>query len=105
MADQNAGDRGVFVPYFNRLASTYKSIGLLALQFNTPILCGVARRVPEAERTRDGLGYRIFLVRRYLAMDIIIPYVLWITFLGFFFDWCLQRFITLRYPWYRVEED
>ena len=26
-----------------------------------------------------GLGYRIFVVRRYLAMDIIIPYVIWMT--------------------------
>jgi NitT/TauT family transport system permease protein len=30
----------------------------------------------EAIASTDGLGYRIFLVRRYLAMDVIIPYVL-----------------------------
>jgi NitT/TauT family transport system permease protein len=54
----------------------------------------------EAIASTDGLGYRIFLVRRYLAMDIIIPYVLWITFLGFTFDWLLQRFNAWRYPWY-----
>ena len=30
-----------------------------------------------------GLGYRIFVVRRYVAMDIIIPYVLWMTGLLF----------------------
>src|SRR5438552_1765481 len=33
-----------------------------------------------------GLGYRIFVVRRYLAMDIIIPYVLWMTVLLFLTD-------------------
>lgn len=31
VADQNAGDRGIFVPFFGRLASTYKSIGLMAI--------------------------------------------------------------------------
>jgi NitT/TauT family transport system permease protein len=30
----------------------------------------------EAIASTDGLGYRIFLVRRYLAMDVIIPCVL-----------------------------
>lgn len=54
----------------------------------------------EAIASSDGLGYRIFLVRRYLAMDIIIPYVLWITFLGFSLDWLLQKYGRWRYPWY-----
>ena len=33
----------------------------------------------EAIASTEGLGYRIFLVRRYLAMDVILPYVVWIT--------------------------
>jgi Kdo2-lipid IVA lauroyltransferase/acyltransferase len=45
IADQNAGDKGMFVPFFGRLASTYKSIGLLAISQNTPIVCGYAQRV------------------------------------------------------------
>lgn len=45
IADQNAGDRGLFVPFFNRLASTYKTIGLLAIQHEAPIICGQARRL------------------------------------------------------------
>lgn len=45
IADQNAGDRGMFVPFFGRLASSYKSIGLLAISQNVPIVCGYARRV------------------------------------------------------------
>ena len=58
----------------------------------------------EAIAATDGLGYRIFLVRRYLAMDVIIPYVLWITLLGFSFDWLL-RFATRRlFPWYQPEK-
>lgn len=54
----------------------------------------------EAIAATDGLGYRIFLVRRYLAMDVIIPYVLWITLLGFTFDRLLQAFSRWRYAWY-----
>jgi NitT/TauT family transport system permease protein len=40
----------------------------------------------EAIAATDGLGYRIFLLRRYLAMDVILPYVAWITLLAFLFD-------------------
>jgi NitT/TauT family transport system permease protein len=53
----------------------------------------------EAIASTDGLGYRIFLVRRYLAMDIIIPYVLWITLLGFCFDFLLRKLNYLLFPW------
>lgn len=55
----------------------------------------------EAIASTDGLGYRIFLVRRYLSMDVIIPYVLWITLLGFTFDYTLQLIIRKRYSWYQ----
>ncbi len=51
IADQNAGDRGLFVPFFNRLASSYKTIGLLAMQHEAPIICGQARRL---NWSRDG---------------------------------------------------
>jgi KDO2-lipid IV(A) lauroyltransferase len=46
IADQNAGDDGLFVPFFNHLASSYKSIGLLAMRYRVPIAAGWARRVP-----------------------------------------------------------
>lgn len=45
IADQNAGDRGIFVPFFGRLASTYKSIALLAITEQVPVICGYARRL------------------------------------------------------------
>lgn len=45
IADQNAGDDGLFVPFFNRLASSYKSIGLLAMRYKVPIVAGLARRL------------------------------------------------------------
>ncbi|MCP5162897.1 MAG: ABC transporter permease subunit [Hahellaceae bacterium] len=55
----------------------------------------------EAIASTDGLGYRIFLVRRYLAMDVIIPYVLWITLLGFLMDLLLRILLKWRYKWYQ----
>lgn len=44
IADQNAGNDGMFVPFFGRLASSYKSIGLLAMRYEIPIVSGSARR-------------------------------------------------------------
>ncbi len=59
----------------------------------------------EAIASQDGLGYRIFLVRRYLSMDVIIIYVAWITGLAFCFDFGLRRWVALRYPWYNPRAD
>lgn len=59
----------------------------------------------EAIASSDGLGYRIFLVRRYLAMDVILPYVLWITFLGFSFDMILKLSLKWFFPWYSGDSD
>lgn len=56
----------------------------------------------EAIVATDGLGYRIFLVRRYLAMDTILPYVVWITFLAFFIDWLLLKISRYSFPWYHT---
>jgi NitT/TauT family transport system permease protein len=53
----------------------------------------------EAIAADVGLGYRIFLVRRYLSMDIILPYVAWITLLAVAMD-ALLLFISRRgFPW------
>ncbi|HWV08541.1 MAG TPA: ABC transporter permease [Pseudomonas sp.] len=54
----------------------------------------------EAIASTDGLGYRIFLVRRYMAMDVILPYVLWITLLAWLMDLGLRQTIRLCFPWY-----
>ncbi|MFT6911835.1 MAG: NitT/TauT family transport system permease protein [Paracoccaceae bacterium] len=53
----------------------------------------------EAIAAQGGLGYRIFLVRRYLAMDVILTYVIWITLLAFLFDLLLRRLSNRLYPW------
>ncbi|MDO6586075.1 ABC transporter permease subunit [Salipiger sp. 1_MG-2023] len=57
----------------------------------------------EAITAEAGLGYRIFLVRRYLAMDVILPYVLWITLLAFAIDYLLRRTHD-AIPWTRFKE-
>ncbi|MGC8203585.1 ABC transporter permease [Aliiroseovarius sp. PTFE2010] len=53
----------------------------------------------EAVASNVGLGYRIFLVRRYLAMDVILTYVIWITLLAFLLDWILKTISRKAFPW------
>ena len=78
IADQNAGPKGIFVDFFGRKASTYKSIGLLAMQYEVPVVIGYARRVNDRFHFKVG------------AQDIIHPA-----------DWKPQddplRYITQRY--------
>ena len=54
----------------------------------------------EAIAATEGLGYRIFLMRRYMAMDVILPYVAWITLLAFTLDWLLRVTSRRCFPWY-----
>ncbi len=58
----------------------------------------------EAIASTDGLGYRIFLVRRYMSMDVILPYVVWITLLAFAIDWLLLKLSQWLFPWYHAEK-
>ncbi len=57
----------------------------------------------EAIAAESGLGYRIFLVRRYLAMDVILAYVIWITLLAFLMDLGLRWMARRLYPWAGAE--
>lgn len=59
----------------------------------------------EAIAATEGLGYRIFLVRRYLSMDVILPYVVWITLLAFLLDWLLRKISRLCYPWFHAQTE
>ena len=45
VADQDAGRRGLFVDFFGRPASTYKSIAFLAMRHQTPIVVGYGKRL------------------------------------------------------------
>lgn len=74
-----------------------RSIDTLRLNLGAAWLFLIAA---EAIASTDGLGYRIFLVRRYLSMDVIIPYVAWVTLLGFMLDYSLRKMSRMVFPWY-----
>ena len=57
----------------------------------------------EAISADSGLGYRIFLVRRYLSMDVIFPYVAWITLLAVIMNFALDRLRIAIFPWSNLE--
>ena len=47
LGDQDAGSRGMFVPFFGKDASTFKSIALVAMQYDALICVGYTRRMKE----------------------------------------------------------
>jgi len=49
LLDQNAGPDGVFVPFFGRLASTSRSLAVLALKTGRPVLPAFIRRLPDGD--------------------------------------------------------
>jgi KDO2-lipid IV(A) lauroyltransferase len=53
LADQDAGERGMFVDFFGRPASTHTAIALLAIEHQAPVVVGYARRVG------DGFHYEV----------------------------------------------
>ncbi len=55
VGDQDAGSRGLFVNFFGRPASTFKSIGVLALAYQAPIV------VMGAARVGQPMQYRVYL--------------------------------------------
>jgi KDO2-lipid IV(A) lauroyltransferase len=61
LGDQDAGEKGLFVNFFNRPASTHKAMAVMALQFGTPILVMGVARVGEP------------MVHRLLVEDVILP--------------------------------
>jgi NitT/TauT family transport system permease protein len=58
----------------------------------------------EAIASTEGLGYRIFLVRRYMSMDVILPYVAWITLLAVVTDTLLAGASRRFFPWAHTAE-
>ncbi len=45
LADQSAGDKGCWVPFFGRPASAYKAIALFSLHHDAPVVVGSCRRI------------------------------------------------------------
>jgi len=60
IADQDSGRKGVFIDFFGRKASTYKSIGLVAMHYNLPIVVGYSRRVGNRFFFEIGVNRIIF---------------------------------------------
>lgn len=60
IGDQDAGRKGIFVDFFGRKASTYKSIGLLAVTYNLPIVVGYSRRIDNRFFFEIGVNRIIF---------------------------------------------
>jgi KDO2-lipid IV(A) lauroyltransferase len=54
LADQDAGQNGMYVEFFGRPASTHKAIALLAIEHNAPVAVGYARRVGPGFRYEVG---------------------------------------------------
>jgi len=54
LADQDAGQRGMYVDFFGRPASTHKAIALLAIEHHAPVVVGYARRIGPGFRYEVG---------------------------------------------------
>jgi KDO2-lipid IV(A) lauroyltransferase len=59
LGDQDAGQRGLFVDFFGRPASTHKAMAVLALEYQTEVLVAVARKIGEPMRYRIEVGCHI----------------------------------------------
>lgn len=57
VGDQDAGRKGVFVDFFGRPASTFKSIALVAIQYRAPLVVAACRRLGRR------FGFEIFAER------------------------------------------
>lgn len=49
LLDQDAGQDGVFAPFFGQLAATSRSLAILALKTGAPVVPGFIRRLPNGE--------------------------------------------------------
>jgi NitT/TauT family transport system permease protein len=77
-----------------------KMIGTLRLNFKAAWVYVIAG---ESIAASVGIGYRIFVLRRYVAMDVIIPYVIWATILMFALDFVFQWWEN-QFEWARNKE-
>ena len=59
LADQDAGRRGVFVNFFGRPGSTYKSIAILALRYDALVCVGYSIRLPDNAHASSWVKYEL----------------------------------------------
>ena len=56
IADQDAGRKGLFVDFFGRPASTFKSIAVMAVTYNMPVAVSYSRRIGNNFRFEIGIN-------------------------------------------------
>ncbi len=66
LCDQDAGSRGLFVDYFGTPASTFKSIALLALEYDALLVVGSTIRLPD---DFDRIGWSRFRMQMDAVID------------------------------------
>lgn len=59
LADQDPGVRGVFVNFFGRPASTYRSIGILAQRYDALVCVGYSIRLPDDSHSSGWVKYEL----------------------------------------------
>jgi KDO2-lipid IV(A) lauroyltransferase len=73
LADQDAGQRGPFVEFFGRPASTHKAVALLALESQTPLLVVGTRRARAGVTPLEGPGVGDPMHYEIIVEDVIFP--------------------------------
>ncbi len=72
---------------------------LTSLKLNLP-MAWVGLYFAETLGSQEGLGYRTFILKRFMAHDVIIPYIIVVTVIAIFLYYMIELLISKRYPWY-----
>lgn len=72
---------------------------LTSLKLNLP-MAWVGLYFAETLGAQEGLGYRTFILKRFMAHDVIIPYILVVTMIAITLYYMIELLISKRYPWY-----
>lgn len=73
---------------------------LIAQLMNNVGVAWVMLFTAEFVAASQGLGYRVYLMRRWLDMSVIVPYMLWIALLSFIMLYLLRKTNEICSPWY-----
>jgi NitT/TauT family transport system permease protein len=72
---------------------------LTSLKLNLP-MAWVGLYFAETLGSQEGLGYRTFILKRFMAHDVIIPYIIVVTLIAIVLYYLIELLISKRYPWY-----
>ncbi len=73
LGDQDAGERGLFVDFFGRPASTHKAIALMALEYGVPMLVIGTLRTQPGQAPPEGPGVGTPLHYAVVIEDLLLP--------------------------------